>query len=118
MVNGEASVKGWGTGLFLLALAAICLGQAGCGGSGRDSGMSGEALFMVHCSGCHSGGVNVKYPQKSLDRMTLAANGITTPNQIIQLMRHPGRGMKTFDRETISDADAGKVAEYVLATFK
>jgi cytochrome c6 len=111
-------VKGSGRGLFLLALAAICLGQGGCGGRGRESGKSGEALFAIHCSGCHPGGGNVKYPQKSLDRMTLAANGITIPQQIIQLMRHPGRGMKTFDRTTISDADARKVAEYVLATFR
>jgi cytochrome c6 len=111
-------VKGSGRGLFLLPLAAICLGQGGCGGRGSESGKSGEALFAIHCSGCHPGGGNVKYPQKSLDRMTLAANGITTPQQIIQLMRHPGRGMKTFDRTTISDADARKVAEYVLATFR
>ena len=73
---------------------------------------------MVHCSGCHPGGGNAKYPQKSLDRMTLAANGITTPQLIVYLMRHPGRGMKAFGRETLSDADARKVAEYVLATFK
>jgi cytochrome c6 len=111
-------VKGSGTGLFLLALAAVCLAQPGCEGSGRESGMSGEALFTTHCSGCHPVGGNVRYPQKSLDRMTLAANGITTPKQIIQLMRHPGRGMKQFDQATISNADARKVAEYLLATFK
>ena len=111
-------MKGSGTGLFLLALVAVCLAQLGCGGGGWESGMSGEALFTIHCSGCHSGGGNVKYPQKSLDRMTLAANGITTPQQIVQLMRHPGRGMQPFDRATLSDADARKIAEYVLATFK
>ena len=105
-------------GLFLLALATASLVQGGCGGSSRQSGKSGEALFTIHCSGCHPNGGNVKYPQKSLDRMTLAANGITTPNQIIQLMRHPGGGMKAFGRSAISDADARKVAEYVLATFK
>src|SRR5512142_1645175 len=95
---------------FRLALALLTVvwaaGLAGCGGGGRDSGLSGEALFMSHCSGCHPDGGNVKYPQKSLDRMTLAANGITTPQQIVHLMRHPGRGMKAFDRGTISDADA------------
>jgi cytochrome c6 len=111
-------VKGLRTGLCLLALAAVCLAQLGCGGRGRESGKSGEALFTIHCSGCHQSGGNVKYPQKSLDRMTLAANGITTPQQIIQLMRRPGSGMKEFDRATLSDADARKVAEYVLATFK
>ena len=111
-------MKGSGTGLFLLALAAACLAQPGCGGRGRESGKSGEALFMIHCSGCHPRSGNVKYPQKSLDRMTLAANGVTTPDQIIHLMRHPGSGMKTFDRQTISDPDVLKIAAYVLATFK
>lgn len=102
----------------LVALAAVSLtAQAGCGGKGA-SARSGEELFMIHCSGCHPDGGNVKYPQKSLDRMTLAANGITVPQQIVHLMRHPGRGMKEFDRGTISDADARKVAEYVLATFR
>jgi mono/diheme cytochrome c family protein len=73
---------------------------------------------MIHCSGCHPGGGNVKYPQKSLDRVTLAANGITTPQQIVRLMRHPGRGMKAFDRRTVSDPDALKMAAYILATFR
>jgi len=100
-------------------LAAVCMtAQAGCGGGGRESGKSGEALFMTYCSGCHPGGGNLKYPQKSLDRVTLAANGITTPEQIVRYMRHPDAGMKAFDRTTISDADARKMAEYVLATFR
>ncbi len=99
-------------------LVAVCMTvQAGCE-AGRGSGKSGEELFMTYCSGCHPDGGNVKYPQKSLDRMTLAANGITTPRQIVRLMRHPGQGMKTFDRSTISDPDARKVAEYVMATFR
>jgi len=50
--------------------------------------------------------------------MTLAANGITAPREIVAKMRHPDPGMKMFDRQTISDADALKVAEYVLATFR
>ncbi|MCM2358242.1 MAG: c-type cytochrome [Geobacteraceae bacterium] len=103
--------------LSLALLAAVCLAQAGCG-RGVESGKSGEELFLTHCSGCHPDGGNVKYPRKSLDRMTLAANGITTPAGIVAKMRRPGPGMKTFDRQTISDADARKVAEYILATFR
>ena len=111
-------MKGSGTRFVLAALATVCMTvSVGCEGE-KASGRSGEELFMVHCSGCHPDGGNVKYPQKSLDRMTLAANGITTPQQIVSLMRHPGQGMKTFDRRTISDPDARKVAEYVMATFR
>lgn len=111
-------MRGWRTGFLLAALATVCLAQEGCGGASRESGKSGEQLFMTHCSGCHPDGGNVKHPQKTLDRMTLAANGITTPAGIVAKMRHPGPGMKAFDRQTISDADARKVAGYILATFK
>jgi hypothetical protein len=33
-------------------------------------------------------------------------------------MRHPDAGMKQFDRWTISDSDARKVAEYIFTAFK
>jgi cytochrome c6 len=110
-------VKGSGTGLFLLALAVVCLGQEGCGGSGRDSGKSGQELFQLYCSGCHPNGGNVIYPQKTLDRLTLKANGVRKPDDIVALMRNPGRGMKKFDRGVISDTDAMAVAQYVSASF-
>jgi cytochrome c6 len=111
-------MKQWRTGLPLMMLTAVCLVQAGCRTGDRESGQSGQELFMIHCSGCHPNGGNVVYPQKTLDRMTLAANGITTPAGIVAKMRHPDAGMKQFDREAISDDDAGKVAKYILAAFK
>jgi cytochrome c6 len=111
-------MKEWRAGLLLPVLTVICLMQVGCRAGGRESGQSGEELFLIHCSGCHPGGGNVIYPQKTLDRMTLAANGITTPAGIVAKMRHPDAGMKQFDRETISDKDADKVAGYILTTFK
>ena len=105
-------------GLPLLVLTAVCLTQMGCRTGDRESGKSGHELFLIHCSGCHPGGENVIYPQKTLDRITLAANGITTPAGIVAKMRHPDAGMKQFDRKTLSDADAGLVAAYIFATFK
>jgi cytochrome c6 len=104
-----------------LAAALLIFGAtqvAGCAGGARDSGRTGEELFLTYCSGCHPNGGNALYPGKTLDRMTLAANGITTPRGIVAKMRHPDPGMKVFDRQTISDADALKVAEYVFATFR
>jgi cytochrome c6 len=101
-----------------LVTALLILGAAGCSVGVRDSGRTGGELFLTWCSGCHPNGGNSLYPGKNLDRMTLAANGITTPRGIVAKMRHPDPGMKEFDRQTISDADALKVAEYVLATFQ
>ena len=107
----------------LLALAAVAvvltLVQGGCTGNpSHESGKSGEELFRLYCSGCHPNGGNVIYPQKSLDRMTLTANGVTKPDDIVALMRNPGRGMKKFDRGSISDKDAMAIAQYVSAAFK
>lgn len=114
-------MKQGGDGLPTLAVLAIvvALVQGGCSGTTPpDSGKSGQELFRIHCSGCHPNGGNVIYPQKTLDRMTLAANGITGPEGIVAVMRKPGRGMKEFDRRTVSERDALKIAEYVLATFR
>jgi cytochrome c6 len=103
-----------------VVIAVLALGLAACsGGEGRGgSGLSGGELFLRHCSGCHPEGGNSKYPQKSLDRFTLAANGIRTPDDIVATMRNPGQGMTRFDRQTIDDADARKIADYILETFR
>ena len=50
--------------------------------------------------------------------MTLAANGISQPEDIIVLLRNPGRGMPRFDRSTIPDDEARNIAVYVMSTFR
>lgn len=110
-----------GSRRYLPAVLAVVftLGQMGCEKNvSRETGKSGQELFLLYCSGCHPNGENTIYPQKSLDRMTLAANGITKPADIVALMRHPGRGMKKFDRNALPDKDALAIAQYVLASFK
>ncbi len=103
--------------LLLLATAAALL--QGCEGTAsRETGKSGEELFRTHCSGCHPDGGNAVYPQKSLDRFTLAANGINGPAGIVAVMRNPGAGMKKFDRNTMPDRDALAIATYVFDTFR
>ncbi|RII29037.1 MAG: cytochrome C [Geobacter sp.] len=101
-------------------IMVLAVGLVACsGGMDRgESGLSGEELFLRHCSGCHPEGGNSKYPRKSLDRFTLAANGIHTADDIVDVMRHPDQGMTRFDRRTIGDADARKIAGYVLTAFK
>ena len=105
--------------------AAVCwmLVTSGCsrewGGAATPELLAhGEGLFAQHCSGCHPDGGNIIYPQKTLHRIDLAANGITTPAGIVMKMRKPGQGMKRFDRTDIPDNDAYTIGQYVLVTFK
>ena len=84
----------------------------------KDSGPSGEALFKEHCAVCHPNGENIVNPKFTLHGKDLRAHGITKASQIVGKMRNPGPGMTKFDKNTISDKDAMKVADYVLKTFK
>ena len=77
----------------------------------------GQALFQQHCAVCHPGGGNIINPLKTLDGETLAANGIETVGDIVDNMRQPGPGMTRFDKEQLSDRDAGRIAEYILQTY-
>ena len=104
-------------------VASCCiLAMAGCSRERADKAtpellMRGRELFSYYCAGCHPDGENRVYPQKTLHRMELKANGITTPAGIVAIMRNPGRKMKQFDRKTIPDTDAYAIAHYILATF-
>lgn len=84
----------------------------------HGAGKTGEELFREHCAACHPEGGNIINPKKTLHKNDLDANGIKSPEDIIGKMRNPGEGMTQFDRTTISDEDAGKIAKYVLKTFQ
>lgn len=109
--------------LTLASGAFLVLAMSGCN---WDSGPvappeqleHGRELFARHCSGCHPNGGNTAYPQKTLHRIDLAANGITTTTAIVAKMRHPDPGMKPFDKTSIRDNDAMAIAQYVLVAFK
>ncbi|MDA8085077.1 MAG: c-type cytochrome [Nitrospiraceae bacterium] len=78
---------------------------------------TGKELFNANCSKCHFGGGNVINPKFTLHKNDRLKHGVRTANDIISRMRHPGPGMPTFTKEMIPDADARKIAEYVLKTF-
>ncbi len=92
-----------------------CLIFAGGAASGAEQ--AGEALFKQNCAVCHVNGGNIVNPQKPLHKQEREANGVKTAADIIKRMRNPGPGMTKFDRKTISDKDARKIAEYILKTF-
>jgi cytochrome c6 len=84
-----------------------------------ETGMTGEQLYKQHCTVCHPDGGNTINPKKTLSAKAMAERSkITTPEDIVKVMRNPGPGMNKFDEATISDADAKKIGEYTLATFK
>jgi cytochrome c6 len=97
-------------------LVAACSRGDGGKASPEELKLGGE-LFSHFCVGCHPAGGNAIYPQKTLYRMELAANGVRTADDIVARMRHPGRGMRQFDRATLSDREARAIAAYVMATF-
>ncbi|MDA8079207.1 MAG: c-type cytochrome [Nitrospiraceae bacterium] len=106
--------------MLLYALAAgavIAFAAAGLAGE-SSKGMSGEELFKEHCALCHPDGGNIINARKTLHKADLEANGIRKSSDLIGIMRNPGPGMATFDKATIPDKDARKIAEYVLKTFK
>lgn len=78
----------------------------------------GEALFKQFCSPCHPDGGNVSDPGKTLRGDVLAANHITSPADIVKIMRNPKSRMIRFDTATLPDSDALAIAEYVLRAFK
>lgn len=95
--------------------------------AGFSEEKTGEALFSAHCASCHPGGKNILNPKKTLTRKDREANNIMTAADIINKMRNPGpapthpqewAGMKMFDKNKISDDEAQKIAEYIMATFR
>lgn len=79
---------------------------------------SGEELFRQFCHNCHPDGGNVSDPRRPLYGSALRRNHITTPEDIVRIMRNPLSRMIRFDAKTIPDEDARRIAEYVLTTFR
>ena len=105
---------------FMVLFLGVSLFLYGTTGSAKETakGNSGEALFRQHCSACHPDGGNIVNAQKTLHKKELSANKIKKPGDIVTKMRHPGPGMTAFDKKTVTDADAKKIADYILKTFK
>ncbi len=101
--------------IAVLAAAGVLL-FAGGALAGQDA-QSGEALFQQHCTACHADGGNIINPKKTLNKSDLEANGVNSVEAIVNLMRNPGPGMMQFDESTLSDEQAKKIAEYILATY-
>lgn len=89
-----------------------------CNSPGISEENNGQALYEKLCARCHPDGGNIMKPDKPLFRKSLEAHDIKTPDDIVNVMRNPGKGMIKFTKEKLSDDDAKKVAEYILETFQ
>ncbi|KAB0665992.1 cytochrome c [Oryzomonas japonica] len=78
----------------------------------------GEELFKQYCAVCHPDGGNVSDPEHTLRGRALRSHHITKPQDIVRIMRTPISRMIRFDAATLSDEDAGAIAEYVLHAFR
>jgi cytochrome c6 len=116
-VMRRSTAVSFGVAAALLALSAGCSREAAREATPEQL-QRGAEMFSHYCAGCHPDGGNALYPQKTLHRADLAANGITTPAGVVAKMRNPGKGMRQFDEAAITDKDALAIARYVLATFK
>lgn len=103
--------------LIAVALMVLGYGSDNLAGAAEKS-MPGEAGFKEHCAVCHPDGGNIINPKKTLHKSDREANGIKTAADIVSKMRNPGPGMTKFDTKTVPDSEAGKIAGYVLKTFK
>ena len=97
-------------------LATVVLSAPGL--AEKKTPISGEALFTEHCSPCHQDGGNIINPGKTLRKADLDAHGITSKADIVDKMRHPGKGMTTWSAATLPDDEAEAIADYIMRTFK
>lgn len=105
--------------IFTIALATAALFSFATAGVAKEESKakSGEELFKTHCAACHVDGSNIINPMRTLHKKDMDANSIKKPQDIIEKMRNPGPGMTKFDKTTISDKDAKKIADYIIKTF-
>jgi len=105
--------------IFTIVFTAAALFSFATAGFAKEvtKATSGEELFTKHCVECHPKGRNIVNPMKTLHKKDRDANNIKKPQDIIEKMRNPGPGMPQFDKTTISDKDAKKIAEYIIKTF-
>ncbi|MBI5640055.1 MAG: c-type cytochrome [Nitrospirae bacterium] len=104
--------------LIIAAVFMVSGGLAALGLAETKTGKSGEELFKEHCSACHPEGGNIISPGKTLRKADREAHNITNRADIVDKMRHPGKGMTSWSAATIPDKDAEDIAEYILKTFK
>lgn len=94
-----------------ILMAAVVLSVSMMSTAAFAAANSGEAIFKAKCASCHPDGGNIMKPAETL-------KGMKDSKKIITQIRKGGGGMPAFDVKAISDADAKKLAGYIIKTFK
>jgi cytochrome c6 len=114
--SGRCAMKKILIPLILTTVFCFFVTPGSAGEAGKEK--TGKDLFQQHCAVCHPNGDNIVNPAFSLHKKDMAAHSVKTPVDIIGKMRNPGPGMTKFDKATIPDNDAKKIAAYILNAFK
>jgi cytochrome c6 len=102
----------------LLAIFAVCsLAVSSLADTKKGEKIDGKKEFDEHCAVCHPEGGNIINRAKTLHKKDREANGVKKAGDIVQKMRKPGPGMTPFDKKTISDKEAGAIADYIIKSF-
>lgn len=75
--------------------------------------MTGENLFIMHCSGCHVEGGNVMNPEKPVK----GSSKLASFQSFQGFIQNPGPAMPAFSEASIPAADAQKLYDYIQANY-
>nr|YP_009393635.1 cytochrome c553 [Caloglossa beccarii]ARW62197.1 cytochrome c553 [Caloglossa beccarii] len=75
---------------------------------------AGQQIFSQNCTACHSGGLNVIFPDKTLQKEVLAKYGMNSIEAITKQVTEGKNAMPSFGGR-LSDDDIKNVANYVLS---
>jgi uncharacterized membrane protein len=84
-----------------------------------DGLLPGRAIFVSHCSGCHTNGGNILYPNLPLH----SAPQLASYKKFIEFVRDPmlpdpsNGPMPVFTQHELSDQQAHELYEYVIKSF-
>nr|YP_009392394.1 cytochrome c553 [Caloglossa monosticha]ARW60956.1 cytochrome c553 [Caloglossa monosticha] len=74
---------------------------------------AGQQIFSQNCTACHSGGLNVISPEKTLQKETLEKYEMNNVEAITNQVTNGKNAMPAFGGR-LSDDDINNVANYVL----
>ncbi len=75
---------------------------------------NGAKVFSANCAACHTGGLNVVMPMKSLKKEALEKYGMNSAEAIISQVINGKGAMPKFSGR-LTEAQWADVADYVLA---
>lgn len=108
----------------VLVLSCLIVGMAvvGSGCHSREAAtsspttpkVSGEAVFMNHCMGCHTGGQNNLVPDKPIQGSSKLVSG----KIFSEFVREGAGNMPGFSSDVISEQELNALYDYVSKTFE